>query len=270
MVPDRESLRNNIVAEDSIAARRSNLPASAMHKTAGKWWRLAPICLLLTGLLLSYALGAFENLTLQELAENGAELKLRAADNAVLAALAFIAFYALTVAMSFPAVALLKVIGGFLFGWLAGTVYIIVAATVGAALLFLSVRTALGGFLRNSAGKGAAKLAREFERDAFSYMLMMRLAPFIPFAVASIAPALFGVRLRSYLAATTIGTVPGAICFAWAGQGIDMVIEDARAAGRPFTLSELITPEITIALLVLALVVVLAPIVRKVRGPQAH
>lgn len=256
------------MAEDPTA-HRSNLHAVAAHETVRNRWRLAPICLLLAGLVLGYALGAHENLTLQGLAENGAALKRRGADNAVLAALAFIAFYALAVAMSFPAVALLKVIGGFLFGWLAGTVYIIVAATVGGALLFLSVRTAFGGFLRNRAGKRVAKLAREFESDAFSYVLMMRLAPFVPFAVASIAPALFDVRLRTYLAATAIGVVPGAICFAWVGQELDAAIEDARAAGRQVTLSELVTPEISIALLALTLVVVLATIVRKVRGPQA-
>ena len=237
---------------------------------ARNWWRLAPIGLLLAGLVLGYALGAHQSLTLQGLAENGVTLKLRVAENAVLAALAFIALYALAVAMSFPAVALLKVIGGFLFGWLSGTVYIIVAATLGGALLFLSVRTAFGSFLGNRAGKRVAKLAREFESDAFSYVLMMRLTPFVPFAVACIVPALFDVRLRTYLAATAIGVVPGAICFAWVGQGIDKAIEDTRAAGRQLTLSELVTPQITIALLALTLVVVLATIVRKVWGLQAH
>ena len=64
--------------------------------------------------------------------------------------------------------------------------------------------------------------------------------------------------------------VPGAICFAWVGQGIDKAIEDTRAAGRQLTLSELVTPQITIALLALTLVVVLATIVRKVWGLQAH
>ena len=243
---------------------------SARRSTARNWWRLAPISLLLAGLVLGYASGVHENLTLQGLAEHGASLKLRVADHAALAVLAFIAFYALAVAMSFPAVALLKMIGGFLFGWLAGTVYIVVAATVGGTLLFLSIRTAFGGILRNRAGKGATKLAREFESDAFSYVLMMRLAPFIPFAVASIAPALFDVRLKTYLAATAIGVVPGAICFAVVGQGLDTVIESARADGRPVAFSDLVTPEITIALSALTLVVVLATIVRKVRAPQAR
>ncbi len=63
--------------------------------------------------------------------------------------------------------------------------------------------------------------------------------------------------------------MPGAICFAWVGQGIDKAIEDTQAAGRQLTLSELVTPQITIALLALTLVAVLATIVRKVWGLQA-
>ena len=171
--------------------------------------------------------------------------------------------------MSFPAVALLTVFGGFLFGWLAGALYIVVAATLGGALLFLSARTAFGGFLRDKAGIRAAQACSRFERDAFAYLLAMRLAPFIPFVVVNIAPALFDARLRSYLAATAIGIVPGAICFAWVGQGLDEVLEDARAAKRAVALSDLITTEITLALLALTLVAVLATIVRKVRGQQA-
>lgn len=253
---------------DDTSARRPDPPGA--KATPRSWWRLLPISILLAGLALGYAFGWHENLTLQGLAEHGAALRQRVHENAVLAPLAFIALYALAVAMSFPAVALLKVIGGFLFGWLAGAAYIVVAATAGGALLFLSVRTAFGGLLANRAGKRLAKLASEFERNAFSYVLAMRLAPFIPFAVASIAPALFEVRLRTYLAATATGIVPGAICFAWIGKGIGAVLEDARAAGRPLVLADLVTTEITLAFLALTLVAVLAAIVRRGRATQPH
>jgi uncharacterized membrane protein YdjX (TVP38/TMEM64 family) len=263
------SRKTSIVADDPFANRSDPATPVASGPANKDWRRLLPISLLLAAIVLGYALGWHENLTLQGLEDNGAALKQHVADNPVLAPFAFIAFYVLAVAMSFPAVALLKVIGGFLFGWLAGAIYIIVAATLGGALLFLSVRTAFGGFLRDKAGIRAGRLAREFERDAFAYMLTMRLAPFIPFVVASIAPALFDARLRTYLAATAIGIVPGAICFAWVGQGLHEVLEDAGVAKRAVALSDLVTPEITIALLALTLVAVLATIVRKVWGQQA-
>ena len=164
---------------------------------------------------------------------------------------------------------MLTIISGFLFGWLAGAFYAVVAATIGGTALFLAARMAFGGFLKNRSGNHAsASSPKAFEEDAFSYLLAMRIAPFIPFFVVSITPALFNVRLKTFLAATLIGVLPGAFAYAWLGHGLDSVLVAAEASGRELTVSDLVTPEITIALLALTLVAVLATIVRKVRGPQ--
>ena len=241
-------------------------PASA--ELRANWLRWLPVAVVTGGLALGYALGWHESLSLQSLAAHREALQRLAADNPLLAPLGFILFYAVAAAFSFPAVTVLKVAGGFLFGWLAGGLYIIVAATVGGAALFIGARAAFGGFLRDRAGARAARLAAEFESDAFSYVLALRLMPFIPFFVVSIAPALCNVRLGVYVAATLLGVLPGAFCFAWLGHGLNGVLADAEASGREIALSDLVTPEITIALFALTLVVVLATIVRKVRGSQ--
>lgn len=231
--------------------------------------RFLPIAIILGSFALGYAMGWHERLSLHELAAQRDTLRQSVADNPVLAPTAFMLLYALAVTLSFPVTAVLTVISGFLFGWLAGAVYAIVAATVGGTVLFLAAHTAFGGFLRERAGGMVQKLARGFEKDAFSYLLVLRLAPFIPFFVVNIAPALFNVRLRTFLVATFVGGLPGVLSFAWLGQGLDSVLVAARAAGRPVTLYEHVTPEITFALLALTLVAVLATIVRKVWGPQA-
>ena len=61
---------------------------------------------------------------------------------------------------------------------------------------------------------------------------MLRIAPFIPFFVVNIAPALFNVRLKTFVAATLLGILPGAFAYAWLGQGLDSVLIAAKAAGR--------------------------------------
>jgi uncharacterized membrane protein YdjX (TVP38/TMEM64 family) len=254
------------MAKGPSADRPEN--SEAMPARRGHFLRFLPAALILAGFLLGYTLGWHERVSLQELAVERETLKQFVADNPVLAPMGFVVLYAVAIAFSFPIAAVLTVISGFLFGWLAGALYAIVAATAGGTTLFLASRTAFGGFLRERAGGTAKKLARGFEEDAFSYLLVLRLAPFIPFFVVSIAPALFNVRLRTFLAATLIGILPGAFSFAWLGQGLDSILIAARAAGRQVTLSELVTPEITVALLALTLVVVLATIVRKVRGSQ--
>lgn len=252
-----------IVADEPMAqARRERAGA---RRT---WPRVLLVTVLIIGLAAGIAVSWQEGLSLQGVAERGEDAKLLVAQNPVLAPIAFGLISAMAIALSFPAVALLKIIGGFLFGWLPGTAFIVVATTIGGMGLFLASRSAFGGFLRDRAGT-AGRFAEEFERGAFTYIIALRLAPFVPFALVSIAPALFEVRLRTFLAATVIGVLPGAMCYAWLGEGLDDAFAAARAAGRPLRLADLVTPEITVALLALALVAVLAAIVRKIRGTRA-
>ena len=257
------------MANGPNADRRRNRKPKP-QTTRQRHLRFVPIAIVLAGLVLGYALGWQEHLSFLGLAEDRGTLRRLVADNPVLAPAGFIILYAVAVAFSFPVAAMLTVIGGFLFGWLAGALYAIVAATTGGTTLFLAARTAFGGLLRDRAGDTAGKLARGFEKNAFSYLLVLRLAPFIPFSVASIAPAFFDVRLRTFLAATLLGILPGAFSFAWLGHGLDSVLVAAAASGRQITVSDLVTPEITVAFLALTLVAALATIVRKVRRQQTY
>ena len=215
-----------------------------------------------------YATGLSQHLSLDGLARNRGALKDVAADHPVLAPLVFMVVHA--IAVSFPVAAIFKVMAGFLFGWAAGGLYAVVAATIGATVLFLLARRTAGGLFADEAtGTRVAGLAREFETGAFSYVLAMRLAPFIPFFAVSVAPAMFNVRLAIFVAATVLGMLPAAFSLSWLGQGLDDAFDAASAEQRPLLLSDMITPEITGALLALTLVAVLAAIIRRVRGLQA-
>jgi uncharacterized membrane protein YdjX (TVP38/TMEM64 family) len=257
-------------AVGNVMADMPNEPENRSKPALSRTLRFLPAAFIVTGIAVGYALGWHERLSLEALAGEIETMRQFAADNPVLAPMAFMLLYAVAIGLSFPAAAIFNVIGGLLFGWLAGTVYAVVAATSGGAAVFVAARSAFGDVLRKRAGGGTRRLARGFEEDAFSYLLMLRLAPFIPFFVVNIVPALFNVRLGTFLAATMLGKFPVAFAYAWLGQGLDSMFAAAMAAGRPVTLSDLVTPEITIALLALTLVVVLATIVRKVRAQQAH
>ncbi len=233
------------------------------RKTAAKRWRFMPLLLIVAGLALGYAMGWHRYLTLDFLADSRLALKAFVSANQVAAPLGFTLLYAIAVGFSFPAASVLTIFSGFLFGWLFGGVLAIIGATAGATVLFLAARTAFGGFLKARAGGAAARLSQGFERDAFSYLLVLRIAPFIPFFVVNIAPAVFNVRLRTFVVATLIGILPGAFAYAWLGQGVDSVLVAAQHAGRQVAVGDLVTPEITIAFAALALVAALAAVVRK-------
>lgn len=227
-------------------------------------FRFAPLAVIALAVAAAYAMGWQDHLSLKALGESRQALKSFVDEAPVLAAAVFVFIYSVAVALPFPAPSALTVAGGFLFGWLAGAALSIIAATTGATVLFLATRAAFGGLLRARFGAAAARLAAGFERDAFGYLLVLRLFPFVPFLLVNVAPALFDVRLKTFLAATLIGILPGALTFSFLGRGLDSVLASAAAAGHEPRLADLATMEITVALAALAVVAALASIARRI------
>ncbi|MFZ0984461.1 MAG: TVP38/TMEM64 family protein [Pseudolabrys sp.] len=183
----------------------------------------------------------------------------------MLAIFVYVGVYITVVAVSLPGAALLTITGGFLFGIAVGASAAVISATVGATLIFLVARTALGEPLLRRAGPRATQLARGFREDAFSYLLFLRLVPAFPFFLVNLVPAFAGVRLGPFVAATAIGISPGAIVFALAGAGLDSIIAaqknsydqciaakgaDCRLVFEP---ADVLTPQLIAALVALGL-----------------
>jgi uncharacterized membrane protein YdjX (TVP38/TMEM64 family) len=227
------------------------------------FWRFLPIGVAIAGLVAGYAMGWQHYLTLGYLGMSQDWLQAFVAEHPVLSAVGFVISYTLVVAFSFPAAFVLTIFGGFLFGWALGALLSVIGATSGATALFLAARTAFGDRLRKRLGGMTERFAEGFEEDAFAFLLVLRLAPFIPFVVVNVAPAFFNVRLRTFVAATAIGIVPGAIAYASLGRGVDSALDAAKAAGRHAAVRDLVTPQITFAFAALALVALIAAIVRK-------
>ncbi|MGN6550690.1 MAG: TVP38/TMEM64 family protein [Pararhizobium sp.] len=228
--------------------------------------RLLPVLVIAAGLSAGYVLGLDRYLSLHALIEQRAALSALVTAHRFSAALIFLAVYAAAVALSFPAATIMTIVGGFLFGWLLGGVLAVVAATLGAAAIFTAARFALRNVLKRRAAPWLARLADGFERNAFGYLLALRLAPVVPVFVVNLAPAFFEIGLRSYVAATFIGILPGTFAYAWLGAGLDSAIAAAAGAGREATLSDLVTPEITAAFLALAAIALFSALFRTWRA----
>ena len=228
--------------------------------------RFAPIAIVCAGLAVGYAMGWHEFLSLDYLVESRVMLKETVAAHYYSAVFGFVALYALATAFSFPAASILTIFAGFLFGWFVGGSAAIVGATIGATAIFAAARTAFGDFLKEKVGGKVARLAKGFEKDAFSYLFVLRLAPVFPFFVMNIAPALFNVPLRIYVAATFLGIIPGGMAYAYLGQGLDSVIAAAAQAGSEVAFNDIVTTEILLAFGTLALVAAIPAIVKKIRG----
>lgn len=148
----------------------------------------------------------------------------------VIALPVFMLVYAIAVALALPGAALLTIGGGFLFGWLIGGMASVIGATIGALLLFLLARTAIGDWLRRRAGGALDKVIAGFQADAVSYLLFLRLAPVFPFFVVNLAAAAFNAPLRTFAWTTFVGIIPATFAYALAGAGLESALAAEAAA----------------------------------------
>ena len=109
-----------------------------------------------------------------------------------------------------------------------------------------------------------------FARDAFNYLLFLRLVPLFPFWLVNIASALAHLSLKTFVSATFLGIIPITIAFSFVGASFDSVIDAQKAAHEtclaqggsaacPFDLSfdRLLTPQVLIALAALGILALL-------------
>ena len=211
--------------------------------------RLAPLLLILAALALAYALGLQRQLSWTALAAHQAALRTWVQAEPLATAAGYVAVYTLAVAASFPGAIWITITGGLMFGTALGAALAVCGSTLGAILLFLAARSALGPFLERRAGRLLDRVRPGLQRDGFLYVLALRLIPVMPFWLINLAAALTGVRLSHFIAATVIGIIPAVTVFASIGAGIGGVL----AAGQIPDRSIIFSPPVLLPLLGLAL-----------------
>jgi uncharacterized membrane protein YdjX (TVP38/TMEM64 family) len=190
-------------------------------------------------------------------------LALRAAYPLATAA-GFVLAYAAIVALSLPGAAVASLTGGFLFGTLLGTPLNVLAATAGAVAIFAAARAGFGARLaaRMDAAEGRVKrLKAAIDANQWEALFVMRLVPVVPFFVANLLPAIFGVPLHRFLVTTAIGILPGALVFTSLGAGLGAIFD----AGAAPDLGVIFAPHILWPLLGLAALAALPAVLRALR-----
>ena len=218
---------------------------------------------LVASLVLFFLFDGNEFLSFNQLAENYTSLKAFVDGQLATAFLVFVAVYILTVALSLPVASLLTLAGGALFGWTAAAL-IICAATIGATVVFIAARTVLNEFFVKRTKGFMKKLEAGFQRNAFSYLLALRLIPVAPFWVVNIVPALLGMRLSHYMLATLIGITPGTLIYVWVAKSFNMLL----SRGQSPDLSELSKPAIIVPLFALGLLSLIPALWKRLRARQ--
>ncbi|WP_339853890.1 TVP38/TMEM64 family protein [uncultured Nisaea sp.] len=247
-----------VVEETGVSGVENDDGPQASAGKRGWTSRLVPALGLVLAMALFFGLGLDRYVSLELLRDNREVLTGFVADHYLLAALAFVVLYAVVTGLSVPGAAVLTLSGGFLFGAFGGTAYAVTGATIGATAVFWAARTAFGDALRARAGKAIGMMREGFRRDAFNYLLFLRLVPAFPFFVVNLVPAFLGVSTRTYVLATVIGIIPGGFVFATVGAGLGSIFDQQGKIG----LGDIMTPEIIMAMVGLGLLA-LIPVAAK-------
>jgi uncharacterized membrane protein YdjX (TVP38/TMEM64 family) len=210
--------------------------------------RLFPLLLLVGASTLFLAMGGPRYVTFAALAENSGWLRGEAMHFPVLSGFVFVTGYAGLTALSVPGGAIMSIAAGFLFGLWLGLIYVLVGATAGAGAIFVIARAGLSG-LAERAGPRAARLKEGFDKNALSYLLVLRLIPLFPFWLVNIVAALAGMRFDSYVIGTFVGIIPGSLVYVSLGNGMGDIV----ASGGAPDLTVIFRPGVLLPILGLAL-----------------
>lgn len=170
-------------------------------------------------------------------------------------ALVYIGISALIIASGVPAIAPLTLMSGFLFGFVYGTFYVLIAALVGSVILFLFIRYVLTATIRRTYGTKLETFNARFADYGYSYLLTMHWMTVIPYFVIISFAALAAVPLYTFIWTTLVGSFPSIIIYALAGRQLGMIS----------SFSDIFSPQIIIAFLLLAFLSIVPMIVCRVR-----
>ncbi|CUS38868.1 TVP38/TMEM64 family protein [Candidatus Nitrospira nitrificans] len=171
----------------------------------------------------------------------------------------FITAYVIVAGLSLPGAVILTLAGGFLFGAVLATLLVNIGATTGATLAFLTARYLLRDTVEQKFGTWLGPFQEGFAKNAFSYLLTLRLIPLFPFFVVNLVSGLTRVNVGTYVAATALGIIPGSFVYAYAG----------RQLGTINSLKEIASPNVVGAFVLLGLLALLPVIYKRVTAKRA-
>jgi uncharacterized membrane protein YdjX (TVP38/TMEM64 family) len=211
--------------------------------------KIWPLLILAAGFLLFFVTGADRYVTFEALQTHHDVLNDWMQNRLAASIALFLLAYVALTAFSLPIASLVSIVGGYMYGSFLGTTLVVIGATVGATILFLAARSSIGDSLRAREGPAMRRMEAGFRRNAFNYLLVLRLVPIFPFFLVNLAPAFLGVPLRIYVLATFIGIIPGSFVYVQIGAGLDSILDTQGE----ISVGDVLTGDVVIALVGLAI-----------------
>lgn len=233
-------------ASDDYESSGAGRPARPLMSWIG---RLAPLGLLLAGLIVVLAAGGHHWLTVEALTGRLGDLSALVAGHPAWAAAAVFGVALGVAALSLPAATVVSLAAGYAFGAGLGALLSVAGGTLGGTLVFLALRRAgVGGMARRLPG-----WLRPVADRPWAVILVLRLLPIMPFSAINVLAAAIRMPVPIFIIGTGLGAYPPQFLYALLGARLPALL----AAGERPGLGLVLRPEVggpLVLLVLLALV----------------
>jgi uncharacterized membrane protein YdjX (TVP38/TMEM64 family) len=124
----------------------------------------------------------------------------------ILSAAVFITIYVVLTFFIWFSKDILRVIAAILFGAYFSTLFVVIAETINAFILFGLARTLGRGFVEKNLSGKALSLDQRLGQMNFLWLFLLRTTPLVPFRFLDLACGLTKIPFRKYLAAVVLGS----------------------------------------------------------------
>src|SRR5690348_12747478 len=185
------------------------------------WTIRAVLVVIVVGAVAEFFLsGAQHQFTLQNFQHYRAELNAWQGQHPWELGLGYFAAFVVVVALSLPAMTLMTLAAGAIFGVVEGSVIVSFGSAIGATLAMLAARFVFKDVVRRKFAHRLQRVDAGIEREGAFYLLSMRLVPVFPFFMVNILMGLTHIRVFTYYWVSQLGMLAGTVVYVNAGRSI--------------------------------------------------
>ncbi len=230
-----------------------------MEKAYAWLLRFGPLLLILAAAGAAITLGVQDQLSVDALARRHEAMQAFVADHRIVSLALFTAGFALFICLCLPGLSLGAAFAGMLFGAVEGGLAAVAGATLGASIVLVASRRAVGDLSQGRLGAAIVRIEEGLRRHGILYLMSLRLLVVMPFWLVNLAAGCVRVPLRTYVLGTALGIAPALMLYALLGQQLAELLDSGgRADASFFERPGVYAPLIALCLLSLAPLVVIA------------
>lgn len=186
-----------------------------------KWTIRAVLVLVVVGAVIAFFLsGVQHQFTLANFHRYRAALDALQAAHPWELGLSYFAAFVVVVALSLPAMTLMTLAAGAIFGVVEGSVIVSFGSAIGATLAMLAARFVFKDAVRKRFAHRLQRVDAGIEREGAFYLLSMRLVPVFPFFMINILMGLTHIRVFTFYWVSQLGMLAGTVVYVNAGTRI--------------------------------------------------